>query len=243
MTDTLGLAKPSILLVEDELHLAHGISENFEAEGYGVEIVGNGRRALEMIIERAFDLVVLDVMLPELDGFAVCEQARARGRDVPILFLTAKSSVDDRVQGLRLGGDDYLAKPFHLDELLLRVAAILRRRGWYEDYSPAESIIRFGGNSFDLRTYRGNSWHGGEQLLTQKEAMILKALAEKEGEVVSREEILEKVWGYDLFPSTRTIDNFILRLRKRFEPNPEQPRHFHTVRGVGYRFTKEGDTP
>ncbi|MEE8526556.1 MAG: response regulator transcription factor [Thermoanaerobaculia bacterium] len=235
--------KPFILVVEDELHLAQGICENLEAEGYLVETIANGRQALERILEADYDLVILDVMLPELDGFAVCELARQKGQSTPILFLTAKGGVDDRIRGLAAGGDDYLGKPFHLDELLLRARAILRRRRWYEAVPFADSRIRFGGNEFDLRTFQGRSWHGAEQTLTQKEAMILKALAEREGEVVSREEILEKVWGYDLYPSTRTIDNFILRLRKRFEPNPEKPRHFHTVRGVGYRFTAERNEP
>jgi two-component system alkaline phosphatase synthesis response regulator PhoP len=231
---------PLILIVEDEPHLAEGIAENLETEGYLVETIANGREALGRILEVDYDLVVLDVMLPELDGFAVCEQARDKGRDVPVLFLSAKDSVDDRIQGLALGGDDYLAKPFHLQELLLRVRAILRRRRWYEVMPFGGSVIRFGDNEFDLRTFEGRSWHGGEQTLTQKEAMILKALAERAGEVVSREEILDMVWGYDLYPSSRTIDNFIVRLRKRFEPNPQEPRYFHTVRGVGYRFTPQG---
>ena len=231
---------PLILVVEDEPHLAAGIAENLEAEGYLVEMIANGREALGRILEVDYDLVLLDVMLPELDGLAICEAARDQGRDMPVLFLSAKDSVDDRIQGLAVGGDDYLSKPFHLQELLLRVRAILRRRRWYEVMPFGDSVIRFGDNEFDLRTFEGRSWHGGQQTLTQKEAMILKALAERAGEVVSREEILDRVWGYDLYPSSRTIDNFIVRLRKRFEPNPQEPCYFHTVRGVGYRFTPQG---
>jgi DNA-binding response OmpR family regulator len=229
-----------ILVVEDEPHLAAGIAENLEAEGYLVEMIANGREALGRILEVDYDLVLLDVMLPELDGLAICEAARDEGRDMPVLFLSVKDSVDDRIQGLAVGGDDYLSKPFHLQELLLRVRAILRRRRWYEVMLFGDSVIRFGDNEFDLRTFEGRSWHGGQQTLTQKEAMILKALAERAGEVVSREEILDRVWGYDLYPSSRTIDNFIVRLRKRFEPNPQEPCYFHTVRGVGYRFTPQG---
>ena len=232
-----------VLVVEDEIHLARGIVENLEAEGLAVQHVANGREALETILAGDFHLVILDVMLPELDGFAICEEVRRHRRDTPILFLTAKGGVHDRIQGLELGGDDYLPKPFHLDELLLRVRAILRRRRWYGDTPEGGALIRFGGNSFDVRTYEGRSADGRDHSLTQKEAMILKALAEREGQVVSREEILEKVWGYDAFPSSRTIDNFIVRLRKRFEPEPEHPRHFHTIRGVGYRFVSGDSQP
>jgi two-component system alkaline phosphatase synthesis response regulator PhoP len=134
-----------------------------------------------------------------------------------------------------------MEKPFHLRELLLRVRVILRRWRWYQRETSPDPVIRFGGNEFDPRTFEGQSWDGVSHALTQKEAMILRALAERSGTVVSREDILEKVWGYDVYPSTRTIDNFVLRLRKRFEPDPEDPRYFHTVRGVGYRFTPEGD--
>ncbi len=232
-------AAASILVVEDDPNMAKGISENLEAEGYRTEIVHDGRTALARILEGDFDLVILDVMLPELDGFAICERARAEGVVTPVLFLTAKDGVDDRIRGLEAGGDDYMEKPFHLRELLLRSRVILRRWRWYR--GEDEPVIRFGDNEFDLRTFEGRSWDGAKQSLTHKEAMILRALAERAGAVVSREDLLEKVWGYEVYPSTRTIDNFILRLRRRFEPDPEQPRYFHTVRGVGYRFTPEGE--
>ncbi|UCF69257.1 MAG: response regulator transcription factor [Acidobacteriota bacterium] len=231
----------AILVVEDELHLAEGIAENLEAEGYRAEIVGDGKSGLERILSGKFDLVILDVMLPEMDGFSVCEEVRRRGKETPILFLTAKGGVDDRIRGLQSGGDDYLSKPFHLTELLLRVQVILRRWEWYAGQGAGSDVIRFGENVFDTRTFKGRSWDGQEHSLTHKEAMILKALSERPSEVISREDLLEKVWGYDVYPSTRTIDNFILRLRKRFEPDPEQPRYFHTVWGVGYRFTPEGE--
>ncbi len=230
-------AAARILLVEDEPNLARGIRENLEAEGYAVGVAGNGRVALDKIRAEEFALVILDVMLPGMDGFTVCETARREGRDTPILFLTAKGDVDDRIRGLEAGGDDYLPKPFQLKELLLRVAAILRRRMRYDAMTALEPVVRFGGNEFDFRSFRGRSWDGADQVLTQKEAMILKVLVERVGEVVWRDEILDKVWGDEVLPSTRTIDNFIVRLRKRFEPEPEQPRHFHTVRGIGYRFT------
>jgi|CXWL01.1.fsa_nt_gi DNA-binding response OmpR family regulator len=234
----------SILVADDEENLARGIAENLLAEGYRVTTVGDGNAALAAIVAGGLDLVILDVMMPGLDGFTVCSLARRQGISTPILFLTAKGGVDDRIRGLEAGGDDYLPKPFHLQELLVRVKVILRRWTWYADggvSGTGGTRISFGGNEFDFRSFQGRSWDGAAQQLTQKEALILKALAEREGEVVSREELLDKAWGYELYPSTRTIDNFIVRLRKRFEPDPERPRYFHTLRGIGYRFTAKGE--
>ncbi|HEU5442579.1 MAG TPA: response regulator transcription factor [Steroidobacteraceae bacterium] len=226
-----------ILVVEDDPHLAAGVVENLRAEGYEVDSVASGRRALEWLQGGSCGLVLLDVMLPEIDGFTVCRTLRERGDNTPVLFLTARGDPADRVRGLEAGGDDYLAKPFHLRELLLRVKAILRRWEWYRSASAAGgAVLRFGGNEVDFRAFRARSWNGIAQELTEKEAMILKVLAERPGEIVSREDLLERVWGYDVFPSTRTVDNFILRLRKRFEQDPANPRHFLTVWGVGYRF-------
>jgi two-component system alkaline phosphatase synthesis response regulator PhoP len=226
----------SILVVDDEAHLAAGIRENLEAEGYRTEVAHDGLTGLACIRERHFDLIVLDVMMPNMDGVQLCEQIRREGHQTPVLFLTVKGDVEDRVRGFEAGGDDYLAKPFHLKELLLRVAAILKRSTWYQ---AGNAPLNFGGNWVDFKTYEARAWDGAEHALTHKEAMILKALAERPGEIVTREEILDRVWGYEVFPSTRTIDNFIVRLRKRFERNPDTPAHFHTVRGVGYRFTPE----
>jgi two-component system alkaline phosphatase synthesis response regulator PhoP len=158
-----------------------------------------------------------------------------------VLFLTAKGGPNDRIRGLEAGGDDYLPKPFQLRELLLRVSAILRRRVRYDAVTALEPVVRFGGNEFDFRNFRGRSFDGRDQLLTQKEAMILKELVQRRGAVIWRDELLEKVWGDDVLPSTRTIDNFVMRLRKRFEPDPEKPRHFHTVRGIGYRFSADAE--
>jgi len=231
-----------ILVVEDDPHLAAGVVENLRAEGYEVDSVTDGRRALDWLQEQSCGLVLLDVMLPELDGFTVCRTLRERGDNTPVLFLTARGDSADRVRGLEAGGDDYLAKPFHLRELLLRVRAILRRWDWYHNASTAEGLLRFGGNEIDFRAFRARSWNGVPQELTEKEAMILKVLAERPGEIVSREDLLERVWGYDVFPSTRTVDNFILRLRKRFERDPANPHHFLTVWGVGYRFMIEGES-
>jgi two-component system alkaline phosphatase synthesis response regulator PhoP len=161
-----------------------------------------------------------------------------------VLFLTARGDPADRIRGLEAGGDDYLSKPFHLQEFLLRVRAIVRRWSWYQKSSeaPDSAVLKFAGNEVDFRAFRGRSWNGEVQELTEKEAMILKVLAERPGEIVSREDLLERVWGYDVFPSTRTVDNFILRLRKRFERDPANPQHFLTVWGVGYKFLMDGQS-
>ena len=234
----------TVLVVEDDPHLAAGVVENLSAEGYSVHSVTDGQQALDWLQSEQCALVVLDVMLPLVDGFTVCRTLREQGNNTPVLFLTARGDPADRVRGLEAGGDDYLAKPFHLQELLLRVRAILRRWDWYRSASatPASAVLRFGGNEVDFRAFRAETWNGMPQELTEKEAMILKVLAERPGEIVSREDLLERVWGYDVFPSTRTVDNFILRLRKRFERDPANPRHFLTVWGVGYRFLLEEES-
>jgi two-component system alkaline phosphatase synthesis response regulator PhoP len=225
---------PRILVVDDEAHLADGIRENLEAEGYQTDVAYDGAQGLDKSLGKHFDLILLDVMMPKMDGLEVCDQLRRSGRQTPVLFLTVKGAPEDRVRGFEVGGDDYLAKPFHLQELLHRVAAILRRSRWYD---ASASTLEFGGNRVDFRTYHAQAWDGTEHALTHKEAMILKFLSERADTIVTREEILDRVWGYEVFPSTRTVDNFIVRLRKRFERNAEAPAHFHTVRGVGYRFS------
>jgi len=237
------MSAPSrVLVVEDDPHLAAGLAENLRAEGLETETLADGEKAVDWFERGACDLIVLDVMLPGMDGFEVCRTLRARGTLTPVLFLTARGDPADRIRGLEAGGDDYLAKPFHLQEFLLRVRAILRRWQWYRAASAegSSALLRFAGNEVDFNAFRGRSWSGEPQELTEKEAMILKVLAERPGEIVSREDLLERVWGYDVFPSTRTVDNFILRLRKRFERDPTNPRHFLTVWGVGYRFLPEG---
>ena len=225
-----------LLVVEDEEHLAEVIADNLELEGWRVEVAGDGAQALERIRSDPPSLVLLDVMLPGMDGFAVCEALRAGGSDVPILFLTARSSSDDRVRGLELGGDDYLGKPFELRELILRVRAILRRRQWMRSPSPAGEQLALGSATVDFKACSADV--AGRRIeLSPKETLILRCLAERPGEVVTRAEILDRVWGYDAFPTTRTIDNFIVRLRRALEPDPQNPRYIHTVRGTGYRLT------
>ena len=225
-----------VLVVEDESHIADGIRINLELEGYEVEIAQDGPTAIEMY--RDFDLIVLDVMLPGIDGLTVCQRIRREGSRVPVLFLTARDQDTDRIAGLEAGGDDYLTKPFNLRELLLRIRGMFRRQDWYNSGELVNSQLAFGASKVDFKTYEGVGPHGRMEL-TQKEIMLLKLLAENEGQVVSRDRILNSVWGYDVFPTTRTVDNFILRLRKYFEPDPRTPVHIHTYRGVGYKFTRE----
>jgi DNA-binding response OmpR family regulator len=227
-----------ILVVEDEQHLAEGICENLQQEGYAVETVGDGESGLSRWRAGGIDLVILDVMLPRRDGFSVCKAIREEGGRLPILFLTAKTSDDDRVYGLEMGGDDYLGKPFNLRELLLRVSGMLRRQGWYGQPIKATRIadvtVDFGkGEVTDL--------DGERSSLAEKEALILRLLVERAGQVVSRDEILERVWGYEVSPSTRAIEHMVVRLRKLIEPDPEHPRYLHTVRGLGYRFSSEAE--
>jgi two-component system alkaline phosphatase synthesis response regulator PhoP len=231
-----------ILVVEDEVNLAEGIRENLGAEGYDVELAADGQEGLDKMREGGFDLVILDVMMPRMDGFTVCETVREEGNRVPVLFLTARTGVDDRIRGLEAGADDYIPKPFHLRELLLRVDAILRRRGWYGTAPPGGAVVRFGGNEIDLSTYQAVGWDGKRHELPEKEAMVLKLLVEREGATVSREEILRAVWGYDPYPATRVIGGLVERLRRRFERDPDEPRHLHTVRGLGYRFGRGEET-
>ncbi|MBL8896934.1 MAG: response regulator transcription factor [Planctomycetes bacterium] len=226
-----------LVIVEDEEHLAEVISDNLALEGYAIEVLGDGLQALERLRrEPAPALVLLDVMLPSLDGFRICETLRREGSQLPILFLTARGEADDRVRGLELGGDDFLAKPFDLRELMLRVRAILKRAAWYRGPSPSGDTLVLGSARVDFKRYVA-SVQGREIQLSQKETMILRCLAEKPGEVISRAAILDRVWGYDAFPTERTIDNFIVRLRRLLEPDPQSPRYIHTVRGTGYRLT------
>lgn len=230
--------KPYILLVEDEIHLARGIFFNLEQEGYRVSHVGNGEDAMDRMGYERFDLIILDVMLPGMDGFEVCEKVRAMDGRVPILILTARADEGDRITGLEKGADDYLTKPFSLSEFLLRVRGMLRRSAWYRP-EPVEEGYRFGDNEVYLLSYRAKTGQG-EIDLTDIEVRMLALFFQKEGEAISRKTLLERVWGYSSDAETRTLDNFIVRLRKYFEHDPANPVYFQTVRGIGYRFTRNG---
>lgn len=231
-----------ILLVEDEKNLAAALRLNLEMEGYTVVHVTDGFAALEKFRSQAFDIAVLDIMIPDLDGLAVCETIRLEGNTTPVLFLSAKSSGKERVEGLKKGGDDYLTKPFDREELMLRISKLIQRRGENDRRTLADlNEFSFANNYINFLTFTIRGTSGREQIISRKEIMLLKLLVQRQGEVVSREEILEKVWGYDVFPSTRTIDNYILAFRRYFEPHTRQPRYFHSVRSVGYRFTPQAE--
>jgi DNA-binding response OmpR family regulator len=220
-----------LLVIEDEAPMRTALVETLKAEGYRVLSAADGVNGLEMACTESFDLVLLDVMMPGLDGFALCRELRKRSRTMPVLMLTAKGQVDDRVEGLDSGADDYLVKPFSLKELLARVRALLRRRE-REEAVANEFCIGTVVIDFPKRLLiRDDMRHE----LSEKEAGMLRLLATNVGEVVSREKFLDVVWGYHAYPSTRTVDNFIATLRTKLEVDPANPRHLITVRGAGYR--------
>lgn len=225
-----------IFLVEDEISIRDALKLNLELEGYEVVTTGDGKQVLKMFKEQHFDIVLLDIMLPEVSGLELCEQIRLVNMDIPIIFLTAKNTTADKVTGLKKGADDYIVKPFNLEELLLRIQILLKRS--QGKTSTSLDSFEFGQNKANFKTYEAKGKQG-EFKLTKKEAMLLKLLIERRGEVVSRQQILQSVWGYDVYPSTRTIDNFILSFRKYFETDPKSPTFFHSVRGVGYKFVFE----
>jgi DNA-binding response OmpR family regulator len=230
-----------ILIVEDEAHIADGLQFNLEAEGHEATIASNGVAAVDLLTDsrHEFDLVILDIMLPEMSGFEVARRTRAAGNYVAILMLTAKDETADVVRGLEEGADDYLTKPFRLDELLARVKGLLRRRRWdgVEEDDPSPREIQFGDvtvylDRFELETPKGTI------SMTTREMGLLRALIEREGEAVTRGELLEEVWGLRPDTRTRVIDSFIVRLRRYVEKDPARPKHIVSVRGHGYRFVR-----
>jgi DNA-binding response OmpR family regulator len=224
-----------ILLVEDELNLARPLQFNLEQEGYEVFSTPSGKEALALHAKTCFDLIILDLMLEEIDGFEVARQIRQRDQRLPILMLTSRSTEQDRIHGLELGADDYIVKPFHLRELLLRVDRMVERTTWYSTGTQPAREMSVAGHLVNLEDLSAKGAKGRIQLTTL-EADLLKALASQPNHVFSRSELLEKVWGYNSEVETRTVDNFIVRLRKYFEEEPEQPRHFISVRGKGYMY-------
>lgn len=229
---------PRILLVEDEPSLLEAIRLNLEMEDYEVVAVKEGDKVLPIFKSERFNLVILDVMLPGVDGFTLCEKIRMEDDQVPIIFLTAKDTSSDRIKGLKLGADDYLTKPFNLEELLLRVKVLLRHHFRTTKGSGELNTFSFGDCKVNFNTHEALGVDGPFHL-TKKEVNLLKLLIERKNETVSREQMLEYVWGYDVYPSTRTIDNFMLNFRKHFEKDPKNPEYFQSVRGVGYRFVYE----
>jgi DNA-binding response OmpR family regulator len=229
--------KRRILVVEDDAHLADGLGINLELEGYEPVLAASAEDGLAAWKRGGVDLILLDVMLPGMDGFAFCAHVRQAGDRVPILFLTARGAGQDRIRGLDEGGDDYITKPFDLQELLARIKSIFRRQDWLRA-QDVPATVRIGRAEVNLRTYEATTPDGRIEL-KEKEAMILRLLCEQQGEPVDRQTILDRVWGFDAYPTMRTVDNFILALRKIVEEDPARPRHIVTVHGVGYRLAIE----
>ncbi|MDA0912333.1 MAG: response regulator transcription factor [Bacteroidetes bacterium] len=236
--ETMTPQQPRILLAEDDPALRKALKLNFNKEGWFVIEASNGEEALNHAKQHRLDVAVLDVMMPKLDGIAVCKTLRSEGSDLPILFLTAKNDGEDRVEGLKSGGDEYLGKPFHLEELLLRIRRLMRRQS-----TNSPEVISFyqfkNGAEIDFDAFEIKTLHGEARRISKRESMLLRLLISKKEQVVSREEILEVVWGYHAFPSTRTIDNHLVAFRKYFEKDPKFPEHFVSIRGVGYRFSEK----
>jgi two-component system alkaline phosphatase synthesis response regulator PhoP len=229
--------KASILLVEDEENLHESLKLNLELEGYEVFSAFDGEQALDSLKSAYFDMIILDVMLPEIDGITVAETIRISNNEVPILMLSAKNTSADKILGLKKGADDYLTKPFHLEELLLRIQKLIEKNQRLQEKNIIGNTYRFGENSIDFKAQEAHTKNGKIQL-SKKETMLLKLLIENKNEVVPREKILQSVWGYNVYPTTRTIDNFILNFRKYFEKNSRNPKYFHSVRGVGYKYSE-----
>lgn len=232
------MKEKKILLVEDEKHLAKGLTFNLKREGYKVTLAEDGAAAIDCLGKDEFDMMILDLMLPKMSGMEVIKKVRETNIRFPVLMLTAKSNDEDRTLGLEAGADDYLTKPFHLPELLLRVKGILRRKDWYEEPVRNLEYFEFDNMWVDFKTGKAKGCEG-EFYLTTKEVLVMILLITNRGKVVTREELLEKVWGYSPNTETRTVDNFISRLRKYFEKKPQKPRYIVTIREKGYQFTKE----
>lgn len=231
--------KASILLVEDEENLHEALRLNLELEGYEITSAYSGPEALQKVSQEYFDLIIMDIMLPHTDGITVTETIRIQNNETPILILSAKNTSSDRVLGLKKGADDYLTKPFNLEELLLRVHKLIEKNKKMQEKDSVGDQYSFGNNQIDFKAQEIRTHSGQRIQISKKEAMLLKLLIENKNQVVPREKILQSVWGYNVYPTTRTIDNFILNFRKYFEADSRNPKFFHSVRGVGYKYSEE----
>jgi two-component system alkaline phosphatase synthesis response regulator PhoP len=225
---------PRVLIVDDEPEMLRGLEDNLQFEGYQTVTAGDGRKGLALALSEAPDLILLDVMMPGMSGWDLCRELRRRGLDVPVIMLTARGAEGDRVRGLELGADDYVTKPFSLRELMARIRAVLRRPG------PRQKFEEFAFGDVRVHLRARQAFKGGHEVrLTRKEFDLLRYLVEHPGEVITRDRLLDEVWGYERFPTTRTVDTHILRLRQKFEDDPERPAHILTAHGQGYRFVAE----
>lgn len=223
-----------ILVVEDEPNMQIGLRDNLEFESFEVTVARDGQEGLNELLNHTFDLVLLDVMMPKMSGFDVCKAARKEGVKTPIIFLTAKGEEIDKVLGLELGADDYITKPFSIRELVARVKAVLRRTEGTSDEKEGPKELEIGRLKVDFTRYEASS-NGEEVKMSHKEFEVLLYLYKHKNEIVSRYQLLEDVWGYEATPTTRTVDNFILKLRQKIEENPNDPKFILTVHGAGYK--------
>ena len=223
-----------ILIVEDELNMRMGLKDNLEFEGYNVELAEDGKIGLDKIMKNEYDLVILDVMLPNISGFDVCKNIRKAGKTTPVILLTAKGEELDKVLGLEIGADDYVTKPFSLRELLARIKALLRRSNLQPENPTDNNLIRIGKISLDFKSYSAFS-EGNPISLSHKEFEILNYLRKNLNKTVSRDNLLKEIWGFDSHPTTRTVDNFILKLRQKVEEDSNNPKIILTVHGIGYK--------
>jgi len=227
-------------LIEDEESLAIGLKYNLEEEGYNVTHADDGKKAMDFFLSGDFDLIILDIMLPYYDGFEVAKFIREKSPRIPILFLTAKTQINDKIKGFEIGADDYVTKPFHLTELLLRVEGMLKRKEWYGEDFDSASVFHLGDNLINFNDLSCKCQQGDIRL-THHEALLLKYFISNKGKVITRKELLEKVWGIESEIETRTVDNFIARLRKYFEKNPSHPIYFISVRNQGYMYQNQNE--
>ena len=221
-----------ILIIEDEKEMALGLKDNLEYEGHVVTIAGDGEAGLQSAMENPPDLIILDIMLPKKSGFDVCRELRSRKKGIPIIMLTARGEEVDKVLGLELGADDYITKPFSVREFLARVKAVLRRS---QSHSDEDDFCRIGKIQVDFTRYMARD-DEGEMELTHKEFEIMRYFLDHHGQSISRDQLMEEVWGYEAYPTTRTVDNHIVKLRKKIEQDPARPRHILTVHGIGYKY-------
>ncbi|KAA3612125.1 MAG: DNA-binding response regulator [Calditrichaeota bacterium] len=222
----------TILIVEDETEMAQGLRDTFEFDGHEIHIASDGQSGLEMALSKSFDLIILDVMLPEKSGFDVCKELRKKGDKTPVIMLTARQQEIDKVRGLEIGADDYITKPFSVRELLARVKAVLRR--YPETEAGPIKSAKIGELEIDFENYKAKNATAKVEL-SYKEFEILKFLYQHKNEVISRDELLNKVWGYEIYPTSRTVDNFIAKIRKKVEKDPASPAHILTIYGIGYK--------
>jgi DNA-binding response OmpR family regulator len=227
----------TILIIEDDVSILRGLKDNLEYEGYAVVAQTEGEKGMKLALEKNVDLILLDIMLPGINGFEICRKMKKEKPELPIIMITARGSEMDKVSGLDIGADDYVTKPFSIPELLARIRAVLRR------FNPANEIqdqIEFGNVKINFKKFQAFV-NNREIKLSIKEFEILKYFILHEGMAVHRHELLNEVWGYEAIPTTRTVDNFILDLRKKLEDNPSKPRHIVSVRGIGYKFNSLND--